>query len=222
MKMGSRYNLGIMCFGLFHFRLLRRSLIGLVASVSGCAANRGPISTPADLSGPEPAALSFLYAIANGDMRAARAMSTGTDQDKQWITATVSLITGLRAYDRALLSRFGDAAVSTDNDLKQAVQSLADEPIMRLEGGIVKESDETAEVDPALNGARLAARPPIYLRREKGVWKVDLAAMKSDPDHDPTVMEQYLAAGKALQHMAYAVRRGQYKTLGEALSASTP
>jgi len=208
-----------MCSGSFQFRLLRGPLLVLLFVHSGCTANRAPIGSPLDLSSPKPAALSFLHAIANGDARAAKAASVGTDHDRQWVDAIVMLITGMRAYDNALMARFGDAAISTNIELEQAIDALANEPIRRLEGGIVKESDENAEVAPALNGVRLAARPPIYLLKEKGVWKVDLAAMKDDPTRDPAVIDQFSKAGKALHQAALAIRRGHYKTLEAALTA---
>jgi len=196
------------------------SALILVLLASSCTAKHGPAIGAADLSAPKPAALSFLHAIARADARAAKAASVGTDQDRQSIDAIVSLIAGLRAYADALKARFGAQASSIDDQLREAMRALTDDPVMRLEGGIVKESADSAEVDPALNGVRLAARPPIYLRKDAGVWKVDLATMRNDPTYDPAATDQYRSAGKALQLAAQAIRRGRYRTLDAALAAS--
>jgi hypothetical protein len=131
----------------------------------------------------------------------------------------VGLINGLRRYDEALLSRYGQEAVPMDVDLKQALFTFTNEPLMRIEGGIEKEGSDTAEVDPAFKGMRLSAQSPIFLRKVKEIWKVDLTAMRNDPRHDPNVIQQYLAAGKALAKAAANIRAGRYKTLQAAQRA---
>ena len=73
---------------------------------------------------------------------------------------------------------------------------LANEPIVRFQDGLVKESGETAQIQAAVGHLRLAAEPPVYLKREKDGWKVDLAAARRDSAHSPQRIERYLAAGK--------------------------
>lgn len=164
--------------------------------------------------------MTYLNAIAQGNAAKARAASVGTEQDKRWIDAMTSLISGLRSYDEALMARFGRQALTTDIDLKQAVTELANEPIVRFQDGIVKESDTTAEIQAAVGHIRLAAVPPVYLKREKDGWKIDLTAMARDPAHSPQQVEQYLAAGKALNSAARQIRAGRYRTFDEAQQAA--
>ena len=74
-----------------------------------------------------------------------------------------------------------------------------------------------AAVEPAVDGMRLQGRPPIYLRKEKEGWKVDLAATaQADRRFSAEVRQQYAAAGKALHRAADQVNAGHYKTLAEA------
>ncbi|HSU67871.1 MAG TPA: hypothetical protein VLJ39_13425 [Tepidisphaeraceae bacterium] len=161
----------------------------------------------------------FLNAIASGNAQAARYASIGSEEDKRWIDGRVGLINGLRNYDQALLSRFGQAAVATDLELKQAIQSLAQDPVMKFDGAIVHEGEDTAEIRAALKGVRLASEPPILMRKENGLWKVDLTAMRQDPRHDPALVQQFALAGKALENAAQLIRSGRYRSIQEAQQA---
>jgi hypothetical protein len=163
--------------------------------------------------------MAFLNSVARCDVAAAKAESLGTDQDKQWIDGMASLVGGLREYDQALVSRFGRQAIPIDVDLKQAVTELVNQPMVRFQDGLVKEVEDRAEVDAALGHIRLAAQPPMYLRRDKVGWKVDLTLMRQDTLHSPERVAQYLAAGKALKNAARDIRSGHYKTLDEAQQA---
>ena len=192
--------------------------IAAVLWLCGCSANPGPVS-PTELSKPHDALMTFLTALGQGNAARARACSAGTDQDKRWIDGMVALVSGLREYDQALLERFGRQAVPIDVDLKQAIFSMANEPIIRFQEGIVKESEDTAEIDAAIGHIRLMAQQPVYLKREKSGWKVDLAAMRESPRHSPESIEQNLAAGRALKAAARDVRTRRYKTLDEAQQA---
>lgn len=185
----------------------------------GCSPAAPPVS-PAELSQPHQALMTYLDAISKGNAAKARAASIGTEQDKRWIDAITALITGLRSYDDALVTRFGRQALTTDIDLKQAVTELANEPIVRFQDGMVKESENTALIQAAVGHIRLAAQPPVYLKREKDGWKVDLAESRRDPTHSPERVAQYLAAGDALKKAARDIRAGRYRTFDEAQQAA--
>ena len=165
--------------------------------------------------------MTFFNAIAQGDADTAKAASIGSKEDKLWIDAMVALITGLRDYDDALLQRFGPEANSADVDLKAAIHNLAEDPLTGIDGGIVKEATESAEIDPAYKGIRLARRSPLFLRRDRGVWKMDLETLRDQPQHNPALASQYLSAGKALHQAAQEIRRGRYKTFAAAQRASS-
>ena len=190
-------------------------------AAGGCASqDEAPAARVAsDLSGPKPAGLTFLRAIAAGDARTAREASIGTPQQEEWVVAMVALVNGLRRYDQALMSRFGQEAVPADVDLRQALQAMTQDPIMHLEDGIVSESKESAVIYPAMRGIKLAARRPLQLRRDKSGWKVDLAAMAGEPRFDPAVVTRYRIAGKALSAAAREIQAGRYKTLEQAEQA---
>jgi len=204
-------------------KLLGRRTLGLAiagaALLTGCAGHTQ--SVQADLSSPQSAALAFFQAIGRGDSATARNASVGGDQDKQWIDAMVTLIVGLRQYDQALRSRFGRDAAQTDADLRQALAGLTEDPITGLTEPIVLEDGESATVKPAYHhNLRLAARPPVYLRKIKDAWKVDLpATAQADPRHNFALVKQFLAAGQALQQAARQIAAGRYKTLAEAQQA---
>jgi len=191
-------------------------LLALVGGGGGCTSHQSAPQVASDLTSPKAAALTFLRAISAGDVRTAKSACMGTEQDKASVEALSSLITGLREYDQAVTGRFGVEAAQVDAQLKQAISDLWDVSITHVENAIVKEGSETATVEPAFQGVRLQARPPIFLRKEKDRWKVDLTATsRVDKRFDPAVAEQYLAAGKALHEAARKVKSGRYKTLAD-------
>jgi hypothetical protein len=163
--------------------------------------------------------MAYLNAVARGDAAKARACAVGSEQDKQWIDGMVALLGGLRNYDQALVARFGQQAVPVDVDLKQAIFSMANQPIIRFQDGIVKESENTAEIDAAVGHIRLMAQRPVYLKRLPDGWKVDLETMRQDPHHGSDAIGQYVAASKALNAAARDIRAGRYRTLDEAQQA---
>jgi len=199
-------------------RTPRAALLFLILCTAGPGCASGPkVQVASDLSTPKAASLTFLRAIAAGDVRTAKAACTGTPQEKKWVDAMSSFLTGLRSFDEAIVNRFGQEAVQADTQLKQALLELSDDVIQHVDDAIVHETGETASVEPAAAGVRLRNRPPIYLRNDKGAWKVDLAATaKGDKRFDPGVQEKYASAGDALHDAARRVRAGRYKTLTEA------
>lgn len=195
----------------------RAALFFLVLATGCTASGPTPPQVASDLSTPRSAALTFLRATAAGDVRTAKAACIGTPQEKQWVDAMSSFLTGLRDFDDAVVSRFGQEAVQADVQLKQALLELSDDVIQHVEEANVHESEETASLEPAAAGMRLRNRPPIYLRKDKGGWKVDLAATtQTDRRFDPEVKAKYQSAGAALHDAARQVRAGRYKTLAEA------
>ena len=190
----------------------------------GCGAGGGvpPAHTPVDLSGPKPAALTFLTALKNGDPVTAKSVSVGSESQKKWIDGYTALIRAMLEYDQALVSRFGQRATAMDIELKQALATMADDPIAGIEGGTVQEDQRsgTAQVLPGMRGIRLAARPPMYLRKTSDKqWKVDLAASADDQRHDPKVAQQYQAAADVMRAVAREVAAGRFKSVDAADAA---
>ena len=192
-------------------------LAALLISGGGCVVGKNDPHVASDLTTPKAAALTFLRGISEGDVDTAQAACIGTEQQRASVGALSSLITGLRDYDRAITAKFGVEAIQTDVQLKQAISDLWEVSIQHTETAIVKEGPQTATVEPAVGNVRLQARPPIYLRKEKDHWKVDLGlTAQRDKRFSPDTAEQYAAAGKALHQAANSVRSGRYKTLAEA------
>lgn len=192
------------------------AIVGTAVAMAGCAVEpSGHVS--ADLSTPRTAAVSFFRAVGADDLRTARDASVGAASDRQWIDVMAGLVKGLRSYDQAIRNHFGVEAASADAQIKQALLELVDDQIQHLEEGLVKESEQIAEVDPAWNGARLSARPPVFLRRQKDLWKVDLTTTaKYDPRFSPEAIQRYRKYGQALQKAARDINSGRYRTLAEA------
>jgi len=183
---------------------------------TGCA-TAPTVHVASDLSTPKSAALTFLKATAAGDVRTAKAACVGTPKEKEWVDAMSSFLTGLKAFDDAVVSRFGQEAVQADVQLKQALLELSEDVIQHVEEANVRQTEEAATLEPAAAGMRLRNRPSIYLRKDKGLWKVDLAATaQGDRRFDPEVKAKYGDAGNALHEAARRVRAGRYKTLAEA------
>ena len=195
------------------------ALVLLLLHAGGCASQSSGPQVPSDLTNPKAATLTFLRAISAGDVHTAKSACIGTDEQKASVDALASLITGLRAYDQAITTHFGTEAAQIDAQLRQAVSDLWDVSIMHAENALVHENTQagTATVEPAYGGVRLRARPPMYLRKEKDLWKVDLGATSQlDKRFDPAIAGQYLTAGKALHEAARNVNAGRYKTLLDA------
>src|SRR5205823_10724613 len=100
--------------------------------------------------------------------------------------------------------------------------TMADDPITGVEGGTVQEDERsgTAQVLPGMRGVRLAARPPVFLRKTaEKQWKVDLAASADDKRHDPKVAQQYQAAADVIHNVARDVAAGRFKSVDAADAA---
>ena len=201
---------------------IRSKLAGFFAIVAlaGCAAHQRTPTVQADLTAPKPAALTFFRAIAAGDARTARAASVGTDRDKQWIDGVIAMADALRTYSEAIRRRFGVEAAQEDTDIRQALLAMTQDPITQLDGGIVQEDASTARIDPALNQVRLASRAPVYLRKLKNSWKVDLkATVQADPSRDTQNAARYAEVARVLKQVAAEVRIGRYRSLAEVQQA---
>lgn len=194
-------------------------LAPLLLQLGGCGAKAAPSRVPVGLSKPLPALMTYLHAIAQCDVAAAKSASVGTEADKRWIDAMAALIGGLRNYDQALVQRFGREAAQVDDEIRQAVAEFTTQPIVRYQNGMVSEGPDTAEVQAAIGHIRLAAQPPVYMKREKDGWKVDLTALRQDPRHNPAVVAGYLAAGESLARAADLIRQGRYRTFADAQQA---
>jgi hypothetical protein len=194
-------------------------LAPLFLLLGGCGAKAAPSRAAEDLSKPLPALMTYLNAIAKCDSATAKSASVGTEADKRWIDAMTALIGGLRSYDQALVQRFGREAVQMDDEIRQAIAEFTTQPIVRFQDGLVSEGPDRAEIQAAIGHIRLAAQSPVYMKRQKDGWKVDLTVLRQDPRHDPAVIAEYLAAGESLSRAAKSIRQGRYGTFADAQQA---
>jgi hypothetical protein len=214
-------------------RLTRCSVV-LAATVLICAislanagcANQPPAqpTTPLNLSTPADAAMTFVRAIGQGDAASAKAASLGTEQQKYWVVALAGMIDGLRQVDRALLKHFGAAAERIDIDLRDALRPLAEHAEAEVSAATFPEQGDEASLVPA--GHLLSIQVPyaVLLRRENGLWKVDLPAVYANKPQlatalNPSEMNILVKAGQELRQVAKEISAGKYKTLDAARSA---
>jgi len=183
--------------------------------VVGCAHEPKP-HIDIDLSSPKSAAVSYLRAMSAGDLDSLKALTIGTDEQRKPAEAYSAMIRGLRMYDQAITAHFGSDAIRDDIELKQKLTELVDDRIERTDQGAVLETEDSARVAPGLNGKPLPARPPIILKKDKGVWKVDLAATaERDKSLSPSSAERNQAIGDALLKIATDINRGRYKSFAD-------
>jgi hypothetical protein len=181
----------------------------------GCAHEPKP-HVEIDLSSPKSAAVSYLRAMSAGDLDSLKALTVGTEEQRKPAEAYSILIRGMRQYDQAITAHFGADAIRDDIDLKQKLMEMVDDRIERTEQGAVSELEDSARVSPGLNGKPLRARAPIILKKDKGAWKVDLAATaEQDPTLSPQSAERNQAIGEALLKIAKDINRKRYKSFAD-------
>jgi hypothetical protein len=177
-------------------------------SGSGGAAGGGSGSTAKgpDLSNPKSAAVSFAKAIQSNDMAAAKAASTGTDEQYKMVEAMGQMMSGFKNYESAAVAKFGDAGKSD--------QSPPD-IVADTEGSDVKTEGDTATV---INPKKPDDKDPMKLVKKDGKWKVDLASMPID-EQAKTMAASASKMKKALDDTAEEIKAGKYPTAQEAQKA---
>ena len=200
-----------------HSRRWKATGLGLLIgfSILGCAHEPMP-HVNLDLSSPKLAAVSYLRAMSAGDLEGLKASTVGTEDQRKAVESYSLMLHGLRRYDQAIVSHFGADAIRDDIELKQKLMELVDDRIARTEQGVVSESDESARVTPGLNGLALQGRPPVYLKKDREVWKVDLAATAvRDTSISAESAARNQAIGEALLKIAGDIDRGRYKSFSD-------
>lgn len=193
-------------------RLAALLMLLVLLEGAGCAHEPMPHVT-IDLSTPKSAAVSYLRAMSAGDLDALKASTAGTDAQRKPAEAYAAMISGMRRYDKAIVTHFGNDAMRDDVELRQKLTELSDDRIERTQQGSVQETETQAMVSPGLNGMALKKRPPIMLVKDKGFWKVDLAQTAvRDTSLSPESRERNQAVGDALLKLARDIERGRYKT----------
>ncbi len=205
--------------------LKERLIAALFVGLLGCASQDRPQSRVAlNLNTPRDAAMTFVRAIGQGDVVTAKAASIGTESQKHWIDALAGLIDGLRSVDGALLRRFGGSAERIDIDLCDSLRPLSEGAESEVAAATVNENGLEARLVPLGRPMSIQVPYATQLRKDKGVWKVDLPAVYQQKPQlsvgaGSAEMETYLQAGRALKTVAREIASGQYKTLDAARNA---
>jgi hypothetical protein len=184
--------------------------------------------TPLKLDEPKDAALTFVRAIGAGDPETAKAASIGTDRQKRWAVATANMVNGLRAFDNAMIDKFGPPATSVHMSILNGLNSLTLDP---------EDAVKNAEVqlNPAEPTARLVAVSKIYathmyyasrVRKDAQGWKVDLPAIEgANPafkaKNDSPDLDRLINIGDTMRKLARQVRGGDYASVDEAEKAAS-
>ena len=116
------------------------------------------------------------------------------------------LIGGLRAVDAALLNRFGAAAERIDIELQDSLRPLSERADAEIDAATPREQGDEARLAPAGHLMSIQAPYASRLRREKGLWKVDLPAIYKEKallevGSDSTEMKMYLQAGRSCKEV---------------------
>jgi hypothetical protein len=205
-------------------------LLGVVIFSASCVPEFPPAGklTPLKLDDPKQAALTFVRAIGAGDPETAKAASIGTDRDKHWAIATANMVNGLRAFDTAMIARFGPMAASVHMSIVNGLNAVTVDPEDAVENANVNlHADQPV--------AELAAISKIYathmfyaarLRKDAQGWKVDLPAiLQNDPQfaekNASPDLDRLVEVGDAMRSLAKDIRAGKYATVDDAETAAS-
>ena len=191
-------------------------VIASAVLAGGCkedpAANPGSGGAPGaaakapDLSNPKSTAVSFAKAVQSNDMAAAKAASTGSDEQYKMVEAMGQMMSGFKNFESAAVAKFGDAGKSG--------QGMPD-VVADTEGSEVKTEGDTATL---INPKKPDDKDPMKLVKKDGKWKVDLASMPMN-EQAKTMAASASKMKKALDETAEEIKAGKYKTAQEAQAA---
>lgn len=154
-----------------------------------------------DLSTPKKAAMAFAKALERGDVPAAKAASTGTEDDYRILPLISGLVGAARELRDAGAARFGDAGKTIVGCDAIANLSLQVDTAQEQITGDTATVLHAHEVDP------------MKLKRDAdGQWKVDLSALSDKESKSKVIprVQQVMSGGAA------DIRAGKYKSANEA------
>jgi hypothetical protein len=176
------------------------------AAKSGAGGAPGGSAAAPDLSNPKSTAVSFAKAVQSNDMAAAKATSTGSDEQYKMVEAMGQMMSGFKNFQSAAVAKFGDAGKSSQGP----PDIVAD-----AEGSEVKTEGDTATV---INPKQPDDKDPMKLVKKDGKWKVDLSSMPMD-EQAKMMAASASKMKKALDETAEEIKANKYKTVQEAQQA---
>ena len=157
--------------------------------------------------GPKSRAVSFAKAIQANDIAAARAASTGSDEQYKTFEAMSQVFAALRNYEAAAIAKFGQAARSKEMSMPDVVAEVEACNVMTV-------GDTATMVNPKKPGDK----NPMKLVKKGRKWYVDLASMPVDAQ-TKAMSASAPRIKKAVDETATEIRAGKYKTPQEAQAA---
>ena len=172
----------------------------------GAVGGSGSAAKVPDLSNPKSTAVSFAKAVQSNDMAAAKAASTGSDEQYKMVEAMGQMMSGFKNYESAAVAKFGDAGKSGPG---HAGRGRGHRGLGSQDGRRHRHADQPQEA---------GRQEPDEAGEEGRQWKVDLASMP-DGRADQRWRRPPRKMKKALDETAAEIKAGKYKTPQERSSA---
>jgi hypothetical protein len=166
--------------------------------------------------------MAYLRALQRGDGMAARALCVGTVEQKQWAQSLAVMIGGMRSFDQALYKKFGPRFVQVHVDMRDALRTLAEEPIELIRDAAPQIDGDHARIDPTHNGFTSRYQQSIFLQKTPQGWRIDplqTYAKNANADELKKISESfdaYRQGGEAFRSVASEVLAGHFKSIDEA------
>lgn len=181
---------------------------------------RAAESEKPDLSTPKSAAIGFHRAMLAGDAATAKSAATGTPAQQQAIDAVIETYATLRALGAATVQKFGPEATRKsfansvfENGLSEAA---ADQVLKQIADREERIAGDNATLVPKKVPGQGAA-PTIKLKREAGLWKLDLTPYELTPAQ----LKQTTAMVAGLKQVIADIAADKFKSPDEVRDAAT-
>jgi hypothetical protein len=159
------------------------------------------------VSNPKSTAITFAKAIQSNDMAAAKAASTGTDEQYKLIDAVGQMLSGYKNYESAAVAKFGDAGKFGEGEGPPDVVADTEASEAKIDGDTATIVNPKKPDDPS----------PMKLVKKNGQWKVDLASVPMDEQTKMPAAAPRIK--KALDETAEEIKADKYKTIQDAKKA---
>lgn len=223
-------------------RSLRIMFAAALVAMSGACASMQK-AKPVDLSSPKSAATAYVKAIQAGDAPTARAASTGTSQEMDWVDGWAGFARATRDLNNAVYKRFGKMTHQIHAELEKTLWEQFDRPAAQIADADVQASETEARITIVHGTVASRDSTPLLLKKINGLWKIDLErTYLPEPPRDQLLVmtavqrAQYKAKmikevsdafhllqkeSNVMEGLAGDVRGGRFKTMDAVLQALT-
>ena len=207
------------------FAVLAAMLLGSVAVTTARAAEKVKV----DLSSPKASATTFLKALGAGDVDAAKAASSGNDEQLKYLEAVTSMFSGISRYEQAAKKAFPQDPNTTTVAKGMSDAVAGADALARIDKGKVTITGQTASILPAEDAPKPGDPPQpakdpakaetIRLKQVDGQWKLDLDSQFQQEEMRRQNPEDMIKFGQSIEGVAADIEAGKYKTSLEAQAA---